>query len=257
MTPLDICCLIISGLLLIQGLWYGFLKGLLFIIAWGAAIVGAYFSNDLLSDAVKGSFNIDGSVASIVCIAVGFLVPFLLFSILGRVSHHLVSKSILSLPNRLLGGLVGAFKAVIACSLILTIVHFLPLVGSWKTGRQESVSYQAYLYELDLLGIDHSVPELKSLIEDKAETASDGVKEAVKDIRNESVEKMRDSAKKVVENVAGAVSAAGEAAGEVAGAVSEAGEKAKASIEEARKEAEALKAEKAAKDSAKKGGKGD
>ena len=237
MTPLDICCLIISGLLLIQGLWYGFLKGLLFIIAWVAAIVGAYFSNDVLSGAVSSSFGLDGAVASIICIAVGFLVPFLVFSILGRVSHHFVSQSFLSLPNRLLGGVVGALKAVIACSLILTIVHFLPLVGSWKVSRQNSVSYQAYLYELDLLGIDHSVPELKSLIEDKAEAASDGVKDAVREIRDESVDKMRDSAKKVMENVAGAVGAAGETAKEVVGAVAEAGEKAKGSIEEARKEA--------------------
>lgn len=188
MTALDIFCLVLCSLLLLQGIWYGFLKGLLFILAWVAAAVGAYFSYDILGGFISGIFEWSSVSIKIVCIAIGFLVPFLLFSILGRYLHKAITNTMLNLPNRLLGALLGLFKSLIICTFILTIVHLLPLTSSWDKARKESISYNLYLQELELFGIDNTPPDIKGIVKEKANTAIENTEKKIKESAEKAVE---------------------------------------------------------------------
>lgn len=187
MTALDIFCLIICSLFLLQGIWYGFLKGLFFLIAWVAAVLGAYFSYDLLGDFLTGIFEWSDLTIRFICLAIGFLVPFLLFSILGRFIHKAVSSTALNLPNRLLGAFLGLFKSILICTFILTIVHFLPLTSSWDTARQNSNSYKLYLQELALFGIDNTPPDIKGIVKEKTNTAIEKAEEKIKETAENAI----------------------------------------------------------------------
>ena len=193
MIALDIFCLVICGILLLQGIWYGFLKGLFFIVAWCTAAVGAYFSYDILGSFLSGIFEWNQTTIRILCIAIGFLIPFLLFSILGRFLHKAITNTVLNLPNRFLGALLGLFKSILICSFILTIVHILPLTSSWEQARQKSVAYNLYLQELTLFGIDNTAPDIKGFVKEKTNIAIENteqkIKESAKEIVKESVEK--------------------------------------------------------------------
>ncbi len=201
MITIDIVCLIILGIFLLQGLWYGFLKGLFYIIAWGAAVLGAYFSYDFLGSFFTETFNWSNDVTHICCLALGFLIPFIGFSILGKFLHEVISKSFLSLPNRLLGALIGVLKAVIILSFILTIVHLLPLSGEWEKARANAVSYNLYIKELEFLGIETFKNDIAGFVKNKTNEASEKIKESTEKVLNDAVESAKQSAVESVKNV--------------------------------------------------------
>lgn len=199
MTALDIFCLIIVGILALQGLWYGFLKGLFFLVAWVAAAFGAYFSYDLLGNFMIGTFDLSSTTIHVICIAVGFLLPYILLTILGRLLHGAVSKTVFSIPNRLLGVLLGLVKAAILCTIIITIIHILPLTGSWEEGRNASISYALYLQELQMFGFDTKQPDIKGFVAEKAESAVENAKKTATDAVEKTVEDAVDAAKNSAE----------------------------------------------------------
>lgn len=180
MIVLDIVCLVITIILVLQGLWYGFLKGLFFLIAWVAAAAGAYFCYDIFGNFIASIFNISNTTNHIACIAIGFLVPFVLLNIAGRLLHGAISKTMFSIPNRILGILLGLIKACICCSMILTIVHILPLTGSWEQGRNESIAYSLYLKELTFFGFDTKQPDLTDFVTGKASNAKNATADSTK-----------------------------------------------------------------------------
>lgn len=203
MIALDIFCLVIVVIFLLQGLWYGFLKGLFFLIAWGAAAAGAYFCYDILADALIQVVDLGTTTIRIASIAIGFLVPFITLNIVGRLLHGAISKTAFSIPNRLLGLLLGLLKAIILCTVILTVVHILPLTGSWEQGRSESISYGLYLQELEFFGFDTKQPDIKGFVAEKAEqaveSATEKAAEAAENAVNEATEKTMDAAGKATD----------------------------------------------------------
>lgn len=200
MIALDIVCLAVVIIFVLQGLWYGFLKGIFFLAAWIVAAFSSYFCSDFLSDFIASVLDIAPTTNYIICISLGFLVPFIALNIIGRLLHGAVSKTVFSIPNRLLGLLIGLIKATILCTVILTIVHMLPLTGSWEEGRKESISYGLYLQELKLFGFDTKQPDIKGFVAEKAESAVENAKKTATEAVEKTVEGAVDAAKSSAEN---------------------------------------------------------
>ena len=122
MNWIDIFCLVCVLILTLIGVWRGFLKDLFRLFAWAAALAGAYFAQDLIADTLATNLEISGFTVKLLCICIGFLVPFITLFMIG----HFVQKAVADTPvgkvNRILGGILGACKGWIICFIFLSIL---------------------------------------------------------------------------------------------------------------------------------------
>lgn len=198
MNWIDIFCLVCILILTLIGIWRGFLKDLFRLIAWAAALAGAYFAQDLLADIIATNLEITGFTVKLVCICIGFLVPFILLFMIG----HFVQKSIANTSagklNRILGGILGACKAWVICFIFLSILHILPVSGDLKETRNDATAYNFYKFNLELFGFSSEEPDLLGIAEKKATEFSkeitDKAVEKVKGTTTQAAEQAKDAA---------------------------------------------------------------
>ena len=198
MNWIDIFCLVCILILTLIGIWRGFLKDLFRLIAWAAALAGAYFAQDLLADIIATNLEITGFTVRLVCICIGFLVPFILLFMIG----HFVQKSIANTSagklNRILGGILGACKAWVICFIFLSILHILPVSGDLKETRNNATAYNFYKFNLELFGFSSEEPDLLGIAEKKATEFSkeitDKAVEKVKGTTTQAAEQAKDAA---------------------------------------------------------------
>lgn len=207
MIWIDIVCLVCILLFTLVGVWRGFLRSVFRLGAWACAIVGAYISQDFLSDTIARNLEISGFTVKLVCICVGFLVPFLVVSLIGIFANKAISGTAVSKVNRAFGGVFGAIKAYAICFVLLTILHILPVSGGLKDARNNSASYSVYKANIELLGFsseevdligvaEKKASELSKELTDKAmEKAKEGAAQAAEEVKN----KAEEGAKKAVE----------------------------------------------------------
>ena len=207
MNWIDIFCLVCILILTLIGIWRGFLKDLFRLIAWAAALAGAYFAQDLLADIIATNLEITGFTVRLVCICIGFLVPFILLFMIG----HFVQKSIANTSagklNRILGGILGACKAWVICFIFLSILHILPVSGDLKETRNDATAYNFYKFNLELFGFSSEEPDLLGIAEKKATEFS-------KEITDKAVEKVKGTTTQAAEQAKDAVSNAKDVASE-------------------------------------------
>lgn len=205
MNWIDIVCLICILVLTLIGIWRGFLKDVFRLVAWAAALAGAYFAQDLLADTIATNLAISGFTVKLVSICIGFLVPFILLFMIG----HFVQKSIANTSagklNRILGGILGACKAWVICFMFLSILHILPVSGGLKDTRNDAIAYNFYKFNLEVLGFSSDEVDLVGFAEKKASEFSkeitDKAVEKVKETTTQAAEKAKDAAVQAAEDV--------------------------------------------------------
>lgn len=205
MNWIDIVCLICILVLTLIGIWRGFLKDVFRLVAWAAALAGAYFAQDLLADTIATNLAISGFTVKLVSICIGFLVPFVLLFMIG----HFVQKSIANTSagklNRILGGILGACKAWVICFMFLSILHILPVSGGLKETRNDAIAYNFYKFNLELLGFSSDEVDLVGFAEKKASEFSkeitDKAVEKVKETTTQAAEQAKDAAVQAAEDV--------------------------------------------------------
>ncbi len=219
MVWIDIVCCIIIGVFALLGLWHGLLKSIFKLIAWVAALLGAYFAYDFIGNFIASNLETSGLTVKIICVCIGFLIPFLLFSFVGHFLHNLVKDSAISGLNRILGAGLGVVKALILCFLFLSVIHIIPASGDLKDTRNQALSYAAYKWSLETMGfssqevdiidmaekkatemVDSAASAAQEAVEKEAEKAVEKAKEAAKDATKEAVEKATDATGKAVES---------------------------------------------------------
>lgn len=229
MVWIDIVCCVIIVLLALLGLWRGFLKSIFKLCAWIAALLGAYFATGFIGDFIASNLEINGLTVKIICICIGFLVPFLLFSFIGHILNNAVKDSAISGVNRILGAVFGVAKALIICFLFLSVIHLIPASGDLKQARNDALSYSAYKWSLEVMGFsseeidiidmaekkatemaDSAVEASKEAVEKEAAKAVDNAKQAAKDAAIKAVEGTTDVAKDAVEKTSDKASGAAE-----------------------------------------------
>lgn len=205
MNWIDIVCLICILVLTLIGIWRGFLKDVFRLVAWAAALAGAYFAQDLLADTIATNLAISGFTVKLVSICIGFLVPFILLFMIG----HFVQKSIANTSagklNRILGGILGACKAWVICFMFLSILHILPVSGGLKDTRNDAIAYNFYKFNLEVLGFSSDEVDLVGFAEKKASEFSkeitDKAVEKVKETTTQAAEQAKDAAVQAAEDV--------------------------------------------------------
>lgn len=218
MNAIDIVCLVIILFLMLLGLWQGFFRGIFRLIAWAAGIAGAYFASDLLSDFISSTLQASAFSTKLVCICIGFLVPFLLFLFIGRLLHHLTEGTTVGRVDRILGGIFGVVKALLICFVLLSILHLLPFGGIIPETRDNAFAYDAYKGTLELMGYSSEPVDLLDVAEKKAseivnnaadkaaEKAAEAAKEASDKVVDAAKDAAKDAADKAVDAAKGAVS---------------------------------------------------
>ena len=207
MNAIDIVCLVIILFLMLLGLWSGFFRGLFRLIAWAAGIVGAYFACDLLSDFVSNTLQASAFSTKLVCMCIGFLVPFLLFLFVGRFLQHITENTTVGKADRILGGIFGVIKALLICFVLLTILHLFPFGGIIPETRDSAFAYDAYKATLELMGYSSKPVNLLDVAEKKAneitksitDKAAEKASEAAKEAANKASEAAKEATDKATE----------------------------------------------------------
>ena len=202
MVWIDIVCCVIIALFALLGLWRGFLKSIFKLCAWIAALLGAYFATDIIGNFVASNLDISGFTVKIICICVGFLIPFLLFSFIGHIVNNAVKDSAISGVNRLLGALFGIAKALIVCFLFLSVIHLIPASGDLKEARNSALSYSTYKWSLETMGISSEEVDIIDMAEKKATEMADSAVEASKEAVEKEAAKAVDNAKQAAKEAA-------------------------------------------------------
>ena len=228
MNAIDIICLVIILFLMLLGLWQGFFRGIFHLVAWAGGIVGAYFACDLLSDFISSTLQASAFSTKLVCMCIGFLVPFLLFLFIGRLLNHLTEGTTVGRVDRILGGIFGVIKALLICVVLLTILHLFPFGGIIPETRDTAFAYDAYKGTLELMGYSSQPVNLLEVAEQKAseitksitDKAAEKTSEVVSDVADKAAEKatevVKESVKDAVDSLKNAAKDAKEAAKEVA-----------------------------------------
>jgi membrane protein required for colicin V production len=196
---------------MLLGLWHGFFRGIFRLIAWAAGIVGAYFACGLLAEFISSTLQSSAFSTKLVCMCIGFLVPFLFFLFVGHFLQHITEGTKVGKADRILGGIFGVIKALLICFVLLTILHLFPFGGIVPETRDNAFAYDAYKATLELMGYSSEPVDLLEVAEKKAsevvknatDKAAGKAAEAAKDVADKAVEKATEAAK---ETVKGAVS---------------------------------------------------
>lgn len=204
MTWIDIVCLVCIVLFTLLGLWKGMLKSIFRLCAWAGGIFGAYVAQGLLANTIATNLELSPFSVRLVCICIGFLVPFLAFLFMGRLANKAVSGTAISKLNRGLGAFLGAIKAYVVCFVFLSILHILPVTGSFKDSRDNSGSYSLYKWNLEVMGFSSEEVDLVGMAEKKATELS-------KEITDKAVEKAKEEATQAAEAVKDSFAQAAEA----------------------------------------------
>ena len=193
MIWIDIVCIVCIVIFALLGLWRGILRSIFRFLAWAGAIVGAYLSQSLFADTIATNLELSGFSVTLICICIGFLIPFLAFSFIGHIVHKAISETAVSKVNRIFGAVLGLLKALIICFAFLSVLHILPVSGSLKDARDSSISYAVYKGTLELMGFSSGEVDLIGAAERKAEELS-------REITDKAVEKAKETATQAAED---------------------------------------------------------
>ena len=194
MVWIDIVCCVIIAIFALLGLWHGLLKSIFKLVAWVAGLLGAYFATDVIGNFIATNLEIDGLTVKIICVCVGFLVPFLLFSFIGHFLHNIVKDSAISGVNRLL----GREKT----QVLGPIIHLIPASGGLRDTRNNALSYSAYRWSLETMGISSEEVDIIDMAEKKATEMADSAVDAAKEAAEKEAEKAVENAKKAAKDAA-------------------------------------------------------
>ncbi len=199
MNWIDIISLTLALLFGIVGLWRGLLVSVFRLCAWIAAIFGAIFAQDIIGSFIATNMALGSFAVKLVCMSVGFLVPFLTVTFIGHIVNRFVTSTILSKANRLLGGLFGFMKGVIICGVLLAIIHIIPASGDFKTLRNSAVAYAGFKYCLESMGYSSNEIDLRNVAEKKASQLTNAITGKAVEKAKETAIQVADSAKKAVQ----------------------------------------------------------
>ncbi len=210
MNTIDIVCLVIILFFTLIGIWHGFLRGIFRLLAWAAAIAGAYFANSLFSETISNTLETSPFSTTLICICIGFLVPFLSLIFISHIVNKAISDTVAGKADRILGGVFGILKAILICFVFLTILHILPFGGVVQESRNDAIAYSAYKKSLNFMGYSSDPVDLVGVAERKAteftknmaNKAAEKATEAAKEAAKEAVTEAISDAK---ENVAGTI----------------------------------------------------
>ena len=125
MNYLDIIILCILGILIIHGIWKGFILSLATLVALVLGIWAAIHFSGYISTFLVKIFHPSGAWLTIFSYILTFLLVVLVIILIARLLEKVVKTVGLGIPNRIIGGLFGLLKGILVVSFLLfVLVHF-------------------------------------------------------------------------------------------------------------------------------------
>lgn len=211
MNTIDIVSLVLVAILMLLGLWHGLLRGIFRLLAWFAAVAGAYLANRFFAASVV-DVGFSEFSATVICLCAGFLVPFLALLFASHMINRAVSDTVVGKVDRILGAFFGIIKAVIILAVILSIFHVMPFGGILKETRDNSVSYELYKTALEALGYSTEPVDLVGAAERKASEITENLVNKASAKASEVADKAAEAAKETVDKATEAASEAAQKA---------------------------------------------
>ena len=125
MNYLDIIILCILGLLIIRGIWKGFILSLATLLALILGIWAAIHYSGYVSEFLIKIFHPSGTWLTILSYVLTFIVVVLVVILIAKLLEKVVKTVGLSIPNRIIGGVFGLLKGVLVVTFLsFVLVHF-------------------------------------------------------------------------------------------------------------------------------------
>lgn len=164
MNPIDAVIIIAAVTGFILGFKDGFIRKLIGIIGFAAAVVCVALFSDDLGTAVENVFGMEYYLAEITAGVGIFLGIMLIFTILKRIVHPF--DKVNNLVNQIVGGFIGMIQIMFFISALLLIMNIFDIPS--KEEQKESKLYkgtsQLIPVTLNLLG--RYTPDTKQIIRD-------------------------------------------------------------------------------------------
>lgn len=142
-SPLDWGIAMVGVFWILRGLFRGFVAEFTSLVGWvGGFILSIRLSPPVIS--LLSKMDMPGWVCSILAFFLVFAATVILCKILGGSVRMILQKANLSVLDRVLGGLFGAFKLALLVFMIFAVAHAAsPLLPSGWEGRSFFMSLAA------------------------------------------------------------------------------------------------------------------
>lgn len=135
MSLLDICILIVVGLSSVFGLSRGFIREVLAVVAWVAAIYVARLYSPMLIPLFE-SITENETARYVLAFAILCLATLIVGAVVNKFMARLISMAGLQMTDRLLGAFFGVARGVIIVAVIIYFAHGQFSTESWWTESQ-------------------------------------------------------------------------------------------------------------------------
>ena len=152
MNELDTAILLVTALSCIFGFWRGFVKEILALVTWIAALLIAWAGSDHLSGLMANIIEND-SVRDISAFALIFIMVVLLGSILSRVLAKLLIITGLRFFDSFLGGMFGIARGliIVLVSMLISSI-FISETEQWQQSILIPYGLPAVVWSRTLIG---------------------------------------------------------------------------------------------------------
>lgn len=166
MTTIDIIILAILAGGLARGFLAGAIRQITSLIGIALSFALAVQLMDSTGDVVVESLGLSSSLAPVLGFVAVFAVVQIVFFLLGQIVEHLVEALRLSPVNRLIGGVLGGFKAALLLSVAFLLLSHVNVPA--QQTKDASVLYRPVALVLPRTWsfAEEHVPSLKSLSEE-------------------------------------------------------------------------------------------
>lgn len=164
MNEVDAVILVIVGLSCLFGLWRGFVKEVLSLVTWVAALsLSRLYSDDLAQYMVN---LIENEAARLVA---AFAIVFVVVMMLGTFINHMLTKLLaitgLKIADRIFGGVFGIARGAVITVVILFIVGpFVNETERWQQSQLIPYGLQLIDYTQGYIGVPDVDSELQPVI---------------------------------------------------------------------------------------------
>ena len=152
----DVVILIVTGISCLFGLWRGFVREVLSLVAWVAALIVARVYSDAFGP-LLGSWIVSETMQRVFAFAVLFIATLLVGALVNHLVAKLIDLSGLKLTDRLLGGVFGIARGVVILMVFLYFGAGFFASEPWWT-QSRFIPYGMDLLELTRVYV--SVPDV-------------------------------------------------------------------------------------------------
>lgn len=173
MATFDIVVLVVAVISFIYGMKRGIIIELSGVVGIILAIwAGTHFSY-IVYDFMVAHFDVPSTAAPLIAFGLTVVIALMLFSYIARLLNKMINATILSIVNRLLGGIFSTLKILflISCGIYVYEQYCGIQSDRWEAAKQSSISYTPIKslagYIIEKVDIPASKQAIQEFITDK------------------------------------------------------------------------------------------